>query len=491
MKVGAVLRHEWRLLRRLALVALAVWATAVLGAVLLGQARAGRHAASAERFVRVDEGQIEHYRRRAEAIERVRAGKDQGSVRLHPDEFEWGPTQPLYVAAWVPMKTVVPPAPLAALAVGEAEIRPLAYRVSLFNGELVPVVEPATNPLAVSLGRFDLTVAVVLLVPVLAIALGFDLSARERDAGILPLALSQPVSPRALLAAKLAVRALALLFCLGLATGAAALLTPPSADGSARLLAWFLTASAYAGSWLALCAAVDSLGRPATWNALVLAGAWLVSTSVMPAAIQAAASGLSPVPARAEWAEERRSFEAARDKAFDALRDDEKRELVEHFRREQPAYGEARPAADTIGYYYLSWAAHVAAWEPRRLALEGRPSEALAAQERLVDRLRYLSPSALALGALLDITGAGRGRFEHFQAEAARYDARYKQFLWPRMFANATLRSSEFPDIPRFTMREEAASTALRRAFAPGLGLFVIASLLLGFAFIRPMPSPS
>lgn len=475
----AVLRHEWRRLRAVALVGLALWATVVIVSVTLGKARAGRAAESARQFIKVDEDQIAYYRQRAEAIERVRAGGSAEPVSLHPREFDWGPTQPLYVAAWVPMKVVVPPAPLSALAVGESEVRPSAYRLSLWNGELVPVVEPSANPLAVTLGRFDLALATVWLLPLLAIALAFDLSAAERDAGILPLVLSQPVSPRTLLNAKLLVRAIVLLAAVALPTMVAAFLARPDV---ARLAAWTTASLAYAMVWLSLCAVVDSLGRPASWNALVVAGAWILSTSVLPAAIQAAAAGLHPVAPRAAWAEEQRAFQAEREKNLDGLRADEKEDLIRKFLRNDPLYAEVRPATDTIGHYYMARAAQVAAWEQRRLGLEQRFAAPLRRQEELVAALRYLSPSALAYGALMDIAGAGRARYEHVLDEGAKYDAHYKDFLWPRMFGNATLASREFGEVPRFSLQEESFDDAWRRARSPLIGLVLISCSLLGVA---------
>jgi hypothetical protein len=155
---------------------------------------------------------------------------------------------------------------------------------------------------------------------------------------------------------------------------------------------------------------LDSLRRPATWNGLVLAAAWLLSTSVVPALVQTGAASRHAVPPRAEWADARRAFDEAREKELEALRDDEKRAVVDRFRAEQPLYADARPAADTIGQYYLTRAAHVAASEPRRREIDRLATDPLREQERLMERLRYLSPSALAFEALLDIAGSGRGR---------------------------------------------------------------------------------
>jgi ABC-2 type transport system permease protein len=382
------------------------------------------------------------------------------------------------------MKVVVPPAPLAALAQGEAELRPLAYRVSLFGPELVPVVEPSANPLAVTVGRFDLALATVWLLPVLVIALCYGLSAADRDAGILPLVLSQPLSPRALLAARLAIPILWVVAAVGVvAVVTAAVVRPEGSSWSGRLAAWLATSLAYGLLWVALGAAVDGRGRPAAWNALVLAGAWLLSTWVLPAAMQTVAAAAHPVPSRAVWAEDLRVFQDAREKGQDALTAQAKEALVNQLRRQEPSLAATRPAADTLGYYYFTRAAHEVAQEPQRRRLDDRMAAPLRRQEALVSALRFLSPSALALGALTDAAGAGRGRYEHFLAEAGRYDTRYKAFLWPRTFGNALIASREFDLIPRFAMSEEPFRAAWGRVRAPLAALVSLSVALFTFAF--------
>ena len=57
-------------------------------------------------------------------------------------------------------------------------------------------------------GRFDLAFVVVYLLPLLVLALSFNVLSEEREQGTLALTLSQPVSARGVVAAKLAFRAL-------------------------------------------------------------------------------------------------------------------------------------------------------------------------------------------------------------------------------------------------------------------------------------------
>ena len=65
-------------------------------------------------------------------------------------------------------------------------------------------------------GRFDLAFVTVYLLPLLVLALSFNVLSEEREQGTLALTLSQPVSARDVVGAKLAFRAL---LVVGLAAG--------------------------------------------------------------------------------------------------------------------------------------------------------------------------------------------------------------------------------------------------------------------------------
>ena len=104
---------------------------------------------------------------------------------------------------------VLEPGPLTALAVGQSDLLPYYYDVNIYtnessfqqNGEV-------ESPLNLMVGRFDLTFVVIYLLPLLVLALSFNVLSEEREQGTLALTLSQPVSARGVVAAKLAFRAL-------------------------------------------------------------------------------------------------------------------------------------------------------------------------------------------------------------------------------------------------------------------------------------------
>ena len=155
------------------------------------------------------------------------------------------------------------------------------------------------SPLNLMVGRFDLAFVVIYLLPLLVLALSFNVLSEEREQGTLALTLSQPVSARGVVAAKLAFRAL---LAVGMVLGVSlvGLLVTGGFGAPGRILLWCAAVVAYALFWFVLAAWVNGLRRSSAWNATVLVGAWLVLVVVLPAAINIAAGLLHPLPSRVQ-----------------------------------------------------------------------------------------------------------------------------------------------------------------------------------------------
>ena len=142
----------------------------------------------------------------------------------------------------------LPPPPLAGLSVGELVRRPSQVQVTVDSlGALLSA--DATEP-AVLLagGGFDLGFIVVAVLPLLLLAVTYDVVSAERERGTWALILAQPVDPSLLVLAKVAVRAGVVV---GTVLGATALglgltgtdLTDRSILG--RLLGWAMSVGLY------------------------------------------------------------------------------------------------------------------------------------------------------------------------------------------------------------------------------------------------------
>jgi ABC-2 type transport system permease protein len=139
------------------------------------------------------------------------------------------------------------------------------------------------------------------LVPLVAIALGFDAINGEYSRHTLSRILSQPIYRDALLTGKflggLLVIAICLLALWLLVTGLGILLLglPPSGEEIARGLAFLLSTFIYAGVWLAVAMAFSTLVKSPATSALCALTVWLVFTVFWPMLAPLIAGAVAPI----------------------------------------------------------------------------------------------------------------------------------------------------------------------------------------------------
>ncbi|HEU5274589.1 MAG TPA: ABC transporter permease subunit [Xanthobacteraceae bacterium] len=143
-----------------------------------------------------------------------------------------------------------------------------------------------------------------ILIPLVAIGLGFDAVNGEHNRRTLSRILSQPIYRDALLAGKflaaLATLGISLvcLWLLVIGLGIILLGVPPSGEEIVRSLAFLFVTLAYAGIWLALAILLSIVFRSAATAALVALGLWLFLTLIWPMLAPAFANVISPPDVR-------------------------------------------------------------------------------------------------------------------------------------------------------------------------------------------------
>ena len=324
---------------------------------------------------------------------------------------------------------VLPATPLAALTAGQSDLLPAVLPLTPgANPSLAGGSEPE-NPHRLLIGRFDAAFAVIFLAPLLIIALTYALLAGERERGTLALLLAQPLSLRALLASKLAPRALLGLGLLALLTALFVLTDPSSTftapDSALRLALWLAVALGYGAFWFALSLAVITRGGGSATHAVVLAALWLALTILLPAGINLAVKTLHPVPSRMDLI---LAMRAATDEAAS-----QKSQLLAAYYEDHPEFApadKAKTAAEDATLITLAANAKI----ERDLApvLAGYEAQ-LAAQQSLVARLQFLSPALLVQSALADAAGTGLARHRAFFTQALAHRAELRAFFEPRI----------------------------------------------------------
>ena len=450
MTVRTVLRNEWRLLMadRPLRIVLGLFVVLLVYALANGVV-----------WMRFLERTVENVH--ASSVERTRA-LEQQLVDIanggEPASRFADPRSPAVLGGPTGSRTaVLEPGPLAALAVGQSDLLPYYYDVSIYTNESsFQQSGEVENPLNLMVGRFDLIFVVVYLLPLLVLALSFNVLSEEREQGTLALTLSQPVSARDVVLAKLAFRAV-LVVGMVLAVSLAGAVATGGFGSPGRVLLWCAAVVSYALFWFVLAAWVNTLRRSSAWNATVLVGAWLVLVVVLPAAVNIAADVLHPLPSRVEM------ITAQREATNDAV--NRRSELLARYLEDHPEMAEG-VVADEPGLGALAWAATDAV-NSRLEEVTGEHDARRAEQIVLVRRYRFLSPALLAQDVLMDAAGTGDARFALFQSQVRSFAERWRQFFVPAILADEMMSTDVLADVPKFRLVDETPGDAAGRAALP------------------------
>lgn len=457
-----VIRVEWLSLVReravwavLALFALAVGYGALGGGLFVRGERRAIEAVALEESTRVT--------RLREELAAIAAGSAQ--VRHAAD-----PRSPLIVGRELGRRAAtLPPGPLAPVSIGQRDLLPHTMFVTT-QARLADEGADAdgSSPTRRMSGAFDPAFVFVFLLPLVIIALTYDLLAGERERGTLELVLSQPVSLATFVLGKALQRAGLLVFtvlALGL-LGAALAGGDLTAEGGplrAGLFAGLL--AAYSIFWFSAAVFVNAWGRSSAGNALSLVGLWLGLVVVVPGLVSVAVDAVHPPPSRVTL------VNLAREAASEA---EAQATAIEGDHGKDPARAGDRSARRAVEVQ-------------EDLARRVQPvveafGEQLSRQQGLVDRLRFVSPAIVLHEGLNEVAGSGVARHRHFAEQVGRFHEEHKQFFFERVRRGAELSPADYDAMPRFEHREEPAGAVAGRVgmgllglLAPSAGLILLA----------------
>jgi ABC-2 type transport system permease protein len=373
----------------------------------------------------------------------------------------------------------MPPAPLAALAIGQSDLYPYYFKLNLRSKQAILANDEIENPTNLLAGRFDLAFVLIFLFPLLILALGYNLISSEREQGTLVLSLSQPLSLRELVTGKILLRGALLLGLLSAFTLGGAILTGVdfSADGIwLRLGLWLAMMTLYTSFWFGLALLVNTFRGSSATNALALAGAWLAFVLVLPSLANLLATSLYPVPSRVEMVQAMRvAGKEAQSKG--SL-------LLSKYMEDHPELAPADGPSSAADFASVAYAVQLEVDRQVQPILE-RFDRQVTLQQTFVDGFRFFSPAILAQGALNDIAGTSLGRYQHFTAQVNSFFDRWQAYFLPKVFAKTKFTSSQLDEFPAYRWSEESPAAVASRVSVALAGLAVLDALVLGLAFSR------
>jgi ABC-2 type transport system permease protein len=368
---------------------------------------------------------------------------------------------------------VLPPAPLALSAIGQSDLLPHTVTISTTSTPGLPGREEIANPLHLLAGRLDLAFVVVFLLPLLVLALTFDMLAREREGGTLALLLSQPLRLRSVVFGKALARGLAVLVpTLAVTLAGFTLAGVDPAAAWTRVALWALAVTGYVVFWLALAVVVNLQGGGSARNAVVLASIWLFLAVLVPAGLSIGVQALHPVPSRAEFIGAER--EAAR------LAQAEGSALLARYYEEHP---ELVPEGEVnLNDFAARSLAVQAQVRERLMPVRAEYDAQIDRQRRGIDVLRFLSPALLVQGALEDIAGTGEPRYRRYRDQVESLRIAFLEWFGPRVLRQARLAAEDADRIPGWQWEEEPAAAVVSRVGTSTTGILVPTLLLLAAA---------
>jgi ABC-2 type transport system permease protein len=439
------------LLRNRGFVALALVVLGLLVlAVLTGQARVASIAATYEAVRAEDEAR---YRKLADELEGIESG------RFTPGRFS-DPRNVGRVGRDLGKRhAILPLRPLAALANGDADLRPSYYLVSSHHFSSFAGEYELRNPLGLATGALDVAFVIGVVLPLAIIALGAPLfvpppvPAIERMFSASVIAASRRYRARV---AVLGIVALAItvvtLFVVPVALEARAPLAEWSAFGALLL--------GYCTVWIGLVALVGVWCNRVTTALAAALCAWALATFAGPALIGTAADRAHPIPSRVALLVAEREALLESDRKHASLL---ARYLHDH--PEAAAPGEKVDIPEWLTRFYIQQIeidAQASKWRERIAAIK-------ADRHALLARIQWMLPGLAFESALQHLAGSHPRRYAAFESAVATYHGDWQAFFLPRVLNRTPFRAQDLERVPRYLHVEEAGAgtrIALRTAFA-------------------------
>ncbi|MCC2547079.1 DUF3526 domain-containing protein [Hymenobacter sp. BT175] len=365
------------------------------------------------------------------------------------------------------------PDPWAALSLGLRDVNPTYVKLRLLGLHNQLYASDNTNPMKTLTGNFDLAFVLVYLLPLLIIALCFNLLSAEREEGILTLLLAQPVRPATVLGAKLAFRAGIVMALAWLLSGVGMAWAGVPLD--IRVPSWLAMSTLYCLFWFGVALVVTAWQRASAVNAVALLGVWLVLVVLVPSLLSLGVAAARPVPQGIELTiRQREEIHAGWDKP--------KTQTMNRFFGLYPQWRDTTIIRERFAWRWYYAFQHLG---DQAVASQARAyAQGLQQRYDLVETLNLFSPAIIAQTSFNALGGSDLPAHLAFQRSAARYHDSLRAFYYPLLFRKVDFTHADYAREPQHTFTSQSEMPTVRRGLSKLL-LSVTAVLALGFVLVR------
>jgi ABC-2 type transport system permease protein len=358
--------------------------------------------------------------------------KEQSDIKTAVKEFK----EPNFDVSWGIRRTIAnQPNKLVALSLGQKDVFPYTKTVraygfygSVFGSEIA-------NPYKLLTGNFDLAFVFIFLLPLLLIALSYNLLSSEKENGTLSLILVNHLSLKKLIFTKILFRFLlvlgfvVLLFLIGIIA--------TNSPMNAQVFSWFLAVIAYTIFWSCLIFYWVSWQQNSAFNALVLLGNWLFFVVLIPTFLNLYLQSTRPISSGANLQRELREIT---EKGWNVP----KQEILPKFFAEKGKIDTVKINAGMVHdlslVYYVdkNCKPHFDEYKAQ-----------LANQINASNAWSWLSPAMQTQTTLNQIADSDTDNYLRFLENAEKYYYQVRDFFDTQKLANKKFEKTDFEKIPK------------------------------------------
>lgn len=425
-----ILQFEWKAIMRSKMLKALLWVmfgAAVYG-IYFGKFEIEKQHHRIAQVQRYEQQQFDSLLHWAKLDTLVEANQEKYQRAVSPVGVGWNKHFTYYVAHTPP--------PLAGLCLGQRDLFPVYYGFNVTDLARQVNVGELANPMKLLTGNFDLSYVIIFLLPLLIVALFYNLYAGEKESGTLSLLQSQPVRLGVILFSKALLRLLIVMALLTVILAFGFILQGISlARHFGLFLEWLLVIYGYCLLWALIMGAVVWLRQTAALSAMLGLGIWLVFTLVAPALLNLMASARESLPRRAEVIH---AVRALNDKSWQSP----KSFVFDKFYPDNPRYDQG-DTTDFQKWYYASFTL----LDAQAHSLNRQFEEQVTQRNQWLDRWLWLAPAAMVHEKLSATVETGRNSHLRFLQKVESYHGDLKDIYYPKIFSSQPFRYEDLLEI--------------------------------------------
>lgn len=368
------------------------------------------------------------------------------------------------------------PGQLGDFAIGQSDLLPGTGEISLWNPDYRLFAKyEFDDPVSLSLGRFDLSKCIILILPLLLIVLCFDILSSERDSQRLGLSVAQGASIRAMFWQRLMIRA-GLILGLSFVISCLALTFQGGAFTLIERLPffvfWILCTFLYAMCWIAIISLVSCNKHRSEVNMTRLLLLWAGFILIVPACVTSITEMVYPSPSRLEYLSEAREMENS---VQLAEADVANRFIMDH---PEMLIDETSQIPDYVRTAFFVTSSVDQATRPIREAFD----QAARQREYSLQLIQYLSPAIMIHRLFNEIAGSSSKHHRQYIQQARNLKSSYAALVGPHIVAGERLSPSLLEQLPEIQQPQANALNLMQQNLYGLVFLLAISVFLLVIA---------